>query len=115
MNPARWRQIEDLYDSAAIRTPEERGPFLDQACAGDAELRREVQSLLAHGDTPSAFLDSPAWEFQNTSALPAGTKLGPYEIIGRVGTGGMGEVYRAQDTRLLRTVAIKTCRGQFSD
>ena len=53
MNPARWRQIEELYDSAAERTPEQRGPYLDEVCAGDAELRREVQSLLAHGDTPS--------------------------------------------------------------
>ena len=103
----RWRQIEEIYQSAAERTPEERDAFLAVACGGDEELRREVESLLAQQsqDTP---LDRPAWE------LAAGASLGPYELLEPIGQGGMGTVFKARDTRLNRSVAIKVSAAQFS-
>jgi serine/threonine protein kinase len=113
VSPQRWREIEDLYTSASAKPREERDSFLKQACP-DAELRSEVLSLLANGDTPSAFVDRPAWEAQELSLLPSGSVLGPYEIVRRIATGGMGEVYEARDTRLQRTVAIKTGHEKFS-
>jgi serine/threonine protein kinase len=113
VSPQRWREIEGLYTSASARPREERDSFLKQACP-DPELRSEVLSLLANGDTPSAFVDRPAWKAQEVSLLSPGDVLGPYEIVRRIATGGMGEVYEARDTRLLRTVAIKTGREKFS-
>jgi serine/threonine protein kinase len=113
VTPQRWREIEELYTSASARPREERDSFLKEACP-DPELRGEVLSLLANGDTPSAFVDRPAWEAQELSLLSPGSALGPYEIVRRIATGGMGEVYEARDTRLLRAVAIKTGREKFS-
>jgi len=113
VSPQRWREIEDLYTSASARPRDERDSFLKQACP-DPELRSEVLSLLANGDTPSAFVDRPAWEAQEVSLLSPGSVLGPYEIVRRIASGGMGEVYEARDTRLLRKVAIKTGREKFS-
>jgi eukaryotic-like serine/threonine-protein kinase len=116
MQPSRWQQIEELYHAALECEPGERTAFLAQA---DPELRREVESLLAQesGATP---LDHPAWEGtasllgSTVAALTPGTQLGPYKIEGPLGAGGMGEVFRATDTRLGRSVAIKTSQEQFS-
>jgi hypothetical protein len=115
MHPDCWSLIEKLYHDALEREPGERTAFLDHNCP-DEELRREVQSLLANerkGD--QLFEDSPwkpslcqfATGEEPGPALAAGTRLGPYEIVSPIGAGGMGEVYRARDTRLSRTVAIK--------
>src|ERR1700683_280222 len=92
-----WQQIEDLYN-AVLATPEERSALLDRA---DPDVRREVEAMLAQGST--------------VTMLAAGKRLGRYEIEARLGAGGMGEVFRARDTRLGRTVAIKTTRERFSD
>ena len=116
MNPERWRRIEELYNAAQEREPEERGAFLADACRGDDELKREIERLLAH-DSAGKILDTPAAQLLNTPAkakpLTAGDKLGPYEIVARIGAGGMGEVYKARDTRLGREVAIKTTHAEF--
>ncbi len=113
MDSQRWQQIEDLYDAVLARAPEERSALLDQA---DPELKREVELLLAQ---KGSLLDRPAWEAladeETATMLAAGNRLGRYEIEARLGAGGMGEVFRARDTRLNRTVALKISKIQFSE
>jgi eukaryotic-like serine/threonine-protein kinase len=117
MTPERFRQIEELYHTAREATAEERAVLLAQT---DFELRREVESLLAHR-TGGEFLESPA--IQNApqlldksmvDALAPGACLGPYRIESKLGEGGMGQVFRAVDTRLGRAIAVKITREQFS-
>jgi tetratricopeptide (TPR) repeat protein len=116
MTPERFRQIEELYHAARERTGDERTALLAQA---DPELRRAVESLLAQ-PVSGKFLDGPAFENpqlledSTLTELAAGASLGPYRIESKLGDGGMGEVFRAVDTRLGRVVAIKTTREQFS-
>jgi eukaryotic-like serine/threonine-protein kinase len=110
LDSERWQRVAVLYDSAVEREPSERARFLDAQTAGDEDLRREVESLLAHDSVPvlidQPMLESAAAVFEEFD-LKAGTLLGPYRIDTLLGAGGMGQVYCAIDTRLDRTVAIK--------
>jgi serine/threonine protein kinase len=119
MKPERWHQISHLYHSAAQRNEADRAAYLTEACAGDPDLRREVESLLAHQDG-ACLLDSPALDLAASSLAPrlpnplVGRKLGPYQILAPLGAGGMGEVYRARDAKLGREVALKVLPEAFA-
>jgi len=114
----RWRQIEEIFNSALECPPEQRGAFLTHACKGDDELRKEIEDLVLREESPGWKLpEHPAWVTPEPPAGPfaPGTRLGPYEIVEAIGAGGMGLVFRAIDTRLGRSVAIKTSREPLSD
>src|SRR5437867_4358523 len=118
----RWIEIERLLDQALDLAPEERAAFLDQACAGDAVLRAEVERLLGAATSSGSFLRDPASAYaaplvsrlEEPEALPPGTRLGAYEILRQLGRGGMATVYLAADLRHARQVAPKVLRADLS-
>ena len=118
MTPERWRQLEELYDAVKDLTPAERSLRLKEA---DSELRSAAEAMFAQGSA----LEHPAWEGRaslfpskpgiENKPLSVGQKLGHYEVLSLLGKGGMGEVYKAHDSRLRRDVAIKVSAARFNE
>lgn len=120
MTPARYQQIGDIYIAALELEPDQRAAFLDQACGGDYSLRQEVESLLAsdrgaEGFISSTALEAMAEELASDEEIPlAGRRLSHYNVLSLLGTGGMAEVYLAEDQRLQRKVALKLLPAAFT-
>src|SRR5712691_2079074 len=120
MTPEHWQRIKALLESALEREPGERSAFLATACADDDLLRQEIESLITSHDQAGGFIESPAFELMAESLgdqpdTLAGQSFGPYQIIARIGVGGMGEVYLAEDSRLGRKVALKMLPTFFTE
>jgi serine/threonine protein kinase/Tol biopolymer transport system component len=119
MTPERWQQVQTVFLGALKRDVAERASFLDQVCAGDAELREEVDSLLKVHSSSGDVLDKTVGAVAAKLLAPdqsetlAGQTIGPYRVERQIGRGGMGEVYLARDTRLNRPVAIKLLPASF--
>jgi serine/threonine protein kinase len=120
MKPERWQQVDDLFQAALEREPEERAAFIQESCAGDESLRRQVEELIAADGEAGSLVEAPAYAL--AAPLIAGDaaqslvskSISHYQIISLLGKGGMGEVYHARDTRLDRTVALKILPAEMS-
>ena len=120
IKPTQWQQVEEVYHAVLALPLDKRTAYLEQACAGDATLRREVESLLGYDAQAADFIKQPAVDFaaqafaEEQSTMQMGQRISHYQLLSRLGKGGMGEVFLAQDTSLKRQVALKLLPKQFT-
>ena len=123
MNAERYERVGELFHAALELPLERRAAFLADACAGDDELRRDVESLLAAHEEAGDFVARPAMEVTAEwdatlggadDAEPISGRIGAYDVLSLIGRGGMGEVYSAEDTRLGRKAAVKVLRPSLT-
>ncbi|HEU4786587.1 MAG TPA: serine/threonine-protein kinase, partial [Gemmatimonadaceae bacterium] len=119
MTPERWQQIKEVFDAAVALPGADRDAYLAVACAGDSDLRRELDSLLAaHGQASAGFLETPlpALSLFDEGLVGPGSRVGPYLALDRIGRGGMGDVFAAlrADGQFEQKVALKIVRSGFA-
>ena len=121
MTPERWQQIDRLLELTLEQEAGERADFLAKTCAGDEELRREVEALLKAHEQAGSFIEAPALGAaarglgENHGELLVGQQVSSYKVLSLLGKGGMGEVYLAEDSRLGRKIALKFLPAQFTE
>jgi len=122
MKPEQWRRIENLYNQAMELEESQRASFLREVCAGDDGLQQELEALLAREPQMASFLEKPGlreiapdFAVDESGPLAPGAKIGSYRVETLISAGGMGTVYRAQDTKLNRPVAIKFLSDDLAD
>jgi len=108
-----WKRIKEIFHSAQELDPAERSDYLDQACGDNPSIREEVEALLTADAENEDFLSAPAYEFAASilageeNEFSSGQKIGRYTILCPLGSGGMGQIYLAEDAKLLWKIAIK--------
>jgi serine/threonine protein kinase len=116
-----WKRIKEIFLSAQELGPAERSDFLDEACGDDLSIREEVEALLTADASNDDFLSAPAYEFAadilagEENEFTGGQKIGRYKILCPLGSGGMGQIYLAEDTLLTRKIALKLIAPQFAN
>jgi Tol biopolymer transport system component/predicted Ser/Thr protein kinase len=122
MGPERWRRVENIFHAATDRSSADRAAFLDSACGDDPGLRDEVEQLIRSFEDSGDFIEKPILVDRVAAAAKSnlstqqiiGRRIGAYEVLSLIGTGGMGEVYLARDLRLGRRIALKLLPAEFT-